>query len=175
MFLVKAIFYKTGVRFMTLTLREELLAAFDLATKRHEAQVLQKTQDWAIHQKLKQNFQDKRLEAQKLYESEYDARVQQARQDLLKSTQTRKHEMRGPFGSYNLGKDALERQAHKRVREDHEATMTHINKQETQALDGLLANAVKRGVIKDQARQAFTRTADRRSGQERRTLTQSRS
>ena len=154
---------------MAFSLQDELRATFDLATRRHEAKILKTSQDWIAFEALTSDHGRARSEAAARYRAEYDTRVEQAMSDILNEKAVPTLDIWTPFGSDIFKKDALLRQAHRRVQQDHAWMMAGIDEAETQAIETLLSDTATARVMDGRSQQDFARAAERRSSGERRT------
>ncbi|NDW06478.1 hypothetical protein [Jiella pacifica] len=153
---------------MSSDLRSELGKTFDLAIRRHEAKVLKTSHDWKTLQDIEERHNRAREAADQGYRQEYGTRVEQARLDILAEKTSRTFDIRPPFGTDNFRKDAIDREAHRRVQADHDATIAGINEREVRAIETLLSEATERRALDGAARKEFGRATDRRSGRDRR-------
>lgn len=79
-----------------------------------------------------------------------------------------------PFGTDKFDKSAIAGQAAVKITNDHKARLLGIKFEETKSYDELTQDIHAREDVRDQARDAFARTTDRRKGEERRMPTRDR-
>jgi GrpB-like predicted nucleotidyltransferase (UPF0157 family) len=79
-----------------------------------------------------------------------------------------------PLGTDRFNESAIDRQAHIKVENDHQARLLGIRQDESAGYADLKQDIHARENVRDQARDAFTRTVDRRSGEDCRMPTRSR-
>ena len=94
-----------------------------------------------------------------------------ARQDLNDKAGSLTFEHPTPFGT---DKFATERQAAVNITNDHQARLLGIKFRETESYEDLKQEIHIREGVRDQARDVFARTTDRRAGEERRMPTRQR-
>ncbi|TPW33125.1 hypothetical protein FJU08_00725 [Martelella alba] len=146
----------------------ELAATFDLAIRRHEAKSLTTGEDWKAFGEIENRFETARTESEARYREEYRTRFEKARQDIIDEKASPAHTIRTPFGTDRFDKDMIARQAHRRVERDHQAELAAIDAAEGARIEALMRDAEERHALKTVARDDFNRSADRRSGPDRR-------
>lgn len=156
---------------MPLDLTREITTAFDLAIRRHEAKSLKTGQDWRALQEIEQRHNCARQDTETRYREDYDTRVEKARKDIINERAQLKHEMRGPFGTDKFDGKAIEKLAHRRVRQDHEATMAGIDQSEVFETGELTRKAAERQ--KAQTQDAPSKTVEQHAEPVRRSFQQS--
>lgn len=141
---------------MTLDPAAELRVAYDRATMRGLAQHLKSAPEWKTVQDVQQRHARASERAETEYQETYDARVSAERQAILQRRGQNRMEVKTPFGVDRFNSTAIERQAHRNVRNAHAQDMSRIDASEMKELKSLVERA---GVKPETARQKSVQRA----------------
>jgi hypothetical protein len=152
-----------------LNITKELKRTFDLASLRREASKTLNVEEWRTFQKIKKGFDNQKRFEQRVYELEYDTRVEVACKRLInKAGEKNQNYKRRWFGNDNFDKSANYRQARRQVQAQHHKLLAHLETQEIRAVDGLLNRCEHRRQLQEKPKRDFAKAADRRTGTDRR-------
>ena len=130
---------------MDLSLTKAIKLTFDHASLRYEASKKLTAEEWKAYQQIRQRGEAERRHAERLYRDEYQTRVESERQNLLRAAGAKSIDLKPRFtGIDRFDKAALNRQAHRNVRQLHYWDMVKLDKREDEALRALLAQADQR-------------------------------
>lgn len=132
------------------------------------ANALRTPQDWQRLQEIKEAAHTRIEAANRQYEAQYASRVAATRKRLIDEAGMPTHDVAVPVGRDRFNKDAINREAHKAVRGDHEALIAHIHDDERADIDALQDAALRRDQNLGKARERFNTVTDRRTGLDRR-------
>lgn len=154
---------------MSWSVSEELKRSYDLATLRREADALKTTRHWNNYQAMLEGFEQQRDKERTSYRKEYQTRVEAAQRRILKEKAAPNRKLMHPHAQHDWfsPEDTL-RQAQREVREAHNDRMAAIDDAERSATRSYLKQAMRENSITGEARQAFKRATNRRSGKDRR-------
>lgn len=154
---------------MTLDIAKELQKTFDEAVMQHEARSLKQGQDWRQAREIIERGKADRAMHEDKYAREFDTRVEIVRKRLINEAGSLNHEHPSPGGRDRFDHEAIDRQAHREVRLDHERVLQQSHAAQDQAMLALQEGASQRDVAKTQgkARGQFTTASDRRQQPER--------
>ena len=124
--------------------------------------------DWQRFRFITSTAREARAQENKDYEENYAARVDKERQELIRKAGSKTFEYPTPMGTDRFSKDRIDRQAQLNVRNDHVNRLHAIVNEEVGHLEAFNADMRDRGRNKGMAREAFTQSTDRRTGQDRR-------
>jgi hypothetical protein len=147
------------------SLSDEVRAAFAQAVLEHRALQTFNGEDWARYRKIKQDFAARRHRAQQRFEREYQARFETTRRKLIDEAGSRQLTLTHRwFGRDRFDATALNRQADRTVRREHQTTLATLKVRELAAVGKLSRAANERAAIRDKIRVDFDRAANSRSG-----------
>lgn len=141
---------------------------FREAVKEHLVLNLTTDADWARFRRISETARDQIEIENKSYRRDYKARIDKARQEILRKAGSLTHDHPTPHGIDRFDKDAINREAQRIVRHDHERRLCTIREQEIGSYEELQRDIRTRDQNKGRARVSFTRATDRRSGPDRR-------
>jgi hypothetical protein len=154
---------------MALSLSEEIRETFRKAALQREAAHGLSGDDWARYRDIQSDHDRRRSQEQRDYQREYDTRVETMRSRLIDQAGTADRTFAPRFlGRDGFDKDAIERQAHRNVRDDHDRALARLEAEKEARLALLMGAAQKRRDLADRLRNDFAEATDRRSGDERR-------
>ncbi len=154
---------------MTFDTGKELKNLYTMATLHREAAKTFSGDEWKEFQQIRKNTADTKQFEQRAYEFEYKTRVGIARTRLInKAGEKNKDFKHRWFGTDGFDKAAIDRQAQKVVRGEHQKLMTHIDGQEVKEIESLVDRSSHRKCMREKPKRDFTKAADRRHNQERR-------
>ena len=161
------------VRFMSLSIHQELKQTFHLAALRKEANTFLTGRQWSQYQRLKDRCNGARTQEQKLFKERYHSRIDQECRKILRDNTAKNRHLK-PIGQQDdlFDRAALLKQADTNVRKRHEQRLARITQIEEQGIESLLQSSLRANQFTNQSKDAFTRAADRRSGEERRVRNQ---
>lgn len=150
-------------------IREELSRTFDLATLRHEASNRLNGDDWNQYQKIKESHQQARKDVSKRFKADNAELIGKAKKRILEEEGKRDFTFKPIWaGDDKPDKDKLHRKAVAKVKGWEQAEHRHIDKLETQQLQGLMDSAQGREQHRQDVIKDFTQAVDRRSRRDRR-------
>lgn len=147
----------------------ELSATFDLVIRRHEAKSLAGGPDWNSLQDIENRHECARAETEARYRDGYQARLDAARKEIIDERAAQTLDIPTPFRTDRFDKNAITREAERRVNQGHHNDMDAIDVAETAEIEALLRDAEDRKALRGVVRQEFNDSAERRSGRDRRT------
>ena len=125
--------------------------------------------EWIEFQKLTAEYDGRIRFEQRRYELEFKTRVEVARQKLIDQAGSKGRTFIPIWGGADrFDKAAIDRQAHRQVRHDHEKLMGRMNEAKAVEQDAFLDQCHHRRQQREKPRRDFARAADRRSGLDRR-------
>lgn len=156
-----------------ITIEDELRRTFELASLRKEAKGIETPRQWAAVTKLRARCRDAIAREKELYASRYDTRVETARRRLIDGA-ARKDETLKPWWGVadRFSPAATLRQAQRDVRDAHQRRIERIDEFERGQLSIIVEQSRRENRLQGTARDDFNRTADRRTGLERRRVRQ---
>lgn len=143
---------------MPLNIGESLDRIYKLAALHQEAKVLRRPEDWQAYQGIATQFDTLREAAKQDFTETYATRVETRLKALSDQTGRPTRDLT-LHGRDRFNRDALERQAHRDVRHDHDNHLARIDRDETTALEGLLSEFQARDRPMGQAKQDFAKAA----------------
>lgn len=150
---------------MTVQVRQ----AFKLASLRHEAAKNLRGEDQVAYSKVVMAYAEQRKSEIKEFRSDYRTRFEVERSRLIdKAGEKNKNFQHRWFGSDKFDRSAIDRQAHRNVRHDHEQRLARLDQQETEVVNGILERAGHRQAQREKPKKDFQKAVDRRQGQDRR-------
>jgi len=156
---------------LTFDTSKELKNLYTMATLHREAAKTFSGDEWKEFQQIRKNRADTKQFEQRAFEQEYKTRVGIARKRLInKAGEKNKDFKHRWFGADGFDKAAIDRQAQKIVRGEHQKLMMHIDSQEVKEIESLVDRSAHRQVMSEKPKQDFTRAADRRKGADRRQM-----
>jgi len=151
-----------------LWIKGELTRTFTLKTLRKEANRLT-GKDWKQYQSIRNRYAEAREEEIRAFNDEFDTRLEQAKKDLMnKAASPDRKLVHRWFGSDKFDPSTLERQAFRKIHEEHYAVMAKLEAGEIKDTDALIEKSGTREQEMPDLTQEFSRATDRRSGEERR-------
>lgn len=154
---------------MDFNISNELKQTFELATLKRQAMHGLSAKDWNAFQKITDRFDEKRRFESRNYKLEYKTRVEQVTRKLIDKAGSKPKDFKHRFfGNDTFDKSAIQRQAHRQVRNHFENTLSVLQKQELSEKSDLMDRAKPNREIKHSAKNQFERATDRRSSRERR-------
>jgi hypothetical protein len=135
---------------------------------------LRTPQDWDRFNEIKDTAKQHEREETEYYQREKPLLLAAARKEIIDKAGSLTLDHPSPFGTDRFNKDAIERQAHAQVENDHQARLLGIKARESDGYAELRHDIHAREGVRDHAREAFARSTDRRDGQDRRMPTRNR-
>jgi hypothetical protein len=150
-------------------MRNELRKVFGKAVLQHEAAKHLSGDEWAIYQKVQGHHADGvRLEMRR-FENEYETRFEVERKRIIDQGGRKDLNLvHRWFGKDSLNVGAVDRQADRAVRQEHERLLLKLDAQKEAELAKLFAANERRLGMSNELKQDFEKAADRRSGPDRR-------
>jgi len=130
--------------------------------------------DWDRFTNIKDTAKQRTKDEVDGFEQDKPELLIKARKDLIDRAGSLRLEHPTPFGTDKFDKSAIARQAAVKITNDHQARLLGIKSEETDSFTELKQDIHTREGVRDQARDAFARTTDRRGGEERRMPTRDR-
>lgn len=155
------------------TISQQLGGLFQKASVNFVGNVLKSDADHAEFTAINQNSAERQDELIRRYYEEYDVRVDLARKRLYDEAAQFSLDHPPPPGGDTNRAGEIDREAHRQVREQHDADLRQARDEAQRVLEDFLNRAYQRGQTKEPATEAFLRATNRRSGQDRRTFSQS--
>lgn len=116
----------------------DLERTFELASLRFEARTLT-DDDWHRFREIQSRYQTERQEKDWAFRREYATRVEATRVELLKNASARRNDHKPRFGRHDrFDAVALERQAHRQVRDEHFRELARLEVRECEELRSLV-------------------------------------
>ncbi|MCP4195979.1 MAG: hypothetical protein GY762_02420 [Proteobacteria bacterium] len=154
---------------MTFDTGKELKNLYTMATLHREAAKTFSGDEWKEFQKIRKDTAELKRFEQRAFELEYKTRVGIARKRLINKAGEKNKDFKHKwFGSDGFDKAAIDSQAQKIVRGEHQKLMTHIDAQEVTKIESLADRSSHRKSMREKPKRDFTKAADRRKGAERR-------
>lgn len=132
---------------MKLSITEQLEQAYARATMKDTAKHLRTPQDWQRVRDIQSDSHQARQTEQDNFRQDYPARVADAREAILMERASRNYTHPAPSwaaGQDRFNKDQIERQAHLRVHNAHQQTMTKIDAQENREVKEVVQRRLPR-------------------------------
>ncbi len=123
--------------------------------------------DWDRFNEIKDAAKQSEHDEVESFKQDKTQRLTDARKELIDKAGSLTFEHPTPFGTDKFDKSANDRAAHIMVENDHQARLLGIKAEETDGFDGLKQDIHAREGKRDHARDAFARTTDRRSSEDR--------
>jgi len=154
---------------MSLSIHQELKQTFHLAALRKEANTFLTGRQWSQYQGLKDRCDVARTQEQKLFKERYHNRVDQECRKILRDNAAKNRHLK-PIGQQDdlFDRASLLKQADTNVRNRHHQRLARITQVEERGIQALLQRSSRANQLTGQSKDAFARSADRRSGEERR-------
>lgn len=152
----------------------KLRKSFDQAIQRRMIAMNMNEAEHRAFFAITQQHKTHRVEAERQYRDTYRARVAEETKRLMRQDGRKARDFKPEFGtSDRFNGNRLNLQAEKNVRQRHKVTMASLREAERQDIEALYETVMKRNGISGQAKGAFNRATDRRSGGDRRRSTSS--
>lgn len=148
--------------------RQGLRDTYAAIVRQREAQALTTPQDWSHVRRIDENAQKRETRLNEAFSDEFDARVALARQTLIEKDGRNRLDHLTPDGSDRFNGDRINEQADKLVRLSHQADVDAVRESAFNAQEALRETASRRGELRGTLSRPFSRSADRRGGQDRR-------
>ncbi len=154
---------------MTQDTANELKHTYDLATMRKNARTLRKPEDWQAAREIMERTKREASRLDHRYRAEYDTRVSEAVKKLMNEAGEVKRTLTHPwFTTNNFDQEAMMKQAHRNVQQDHQAQLNGLGQLEHSELESLMHTIHQRDGLRDKTGRDFEHAAERRSTEERR-------
>ena len=154
---------------MTFNITQELKRTFGLAGLRIEAAKKLNAEEWKKYQAITKRFAGQKQFEQRAHEIEYDTRVEVARKRLINKAGSKAKDFIHPwFRNDRFDKSAINLQARRQVRAEHQRLMAHLETKEIGEVQSLMDACDKRHQAKEKPTKDFARATDRRQGHARR-------
>ena len=151
------------------SLVHEVRLAFDLASLRHEAGRDLSAGDWGEYRRINETYASRRSVVERDFTQTYGERVADVRRRLIDEAGSRTLDLVPRLmGRDRFDHSVIERQAHREVHLAHRSTLGRIDREEAEAIEGLLARAGRTDKARDNPLRDFTRATERRGGVDRR-------
>lgn len=158
------------------SISNDLKRTFGIATLRREAAKILNASEWKELQGIKKKFLNQAKFEKRAHELEYDTRVEVMRKRLSNQAGSKTRDFkRRWFGNDRFDKAAIDRQAHRLVRNQLHQSLGRLEIQETRAINALMDRSEHRQHLREKPKQDFNKKADRRQGERRQSRTISRS
>jgi hypothetical protein len=145
---------------MAITISEEMARAFEIVSLRQAARLIEDPKKWADLIELTERCQAARNAEEKLYAERYETRVEAERRRLIDEAGSKAIDLKPWWGgSDRFNQDDIERQAQRRIRQEHFDRIGRIDEFERQQLKSLIEPSMPDGPAK--AREPFERAASR--------------
>lgn len=119
-----------------------LTRLFEIVSLQHESYRQLSGDDWSRYRAIRAHYESERTVLNDSYRREYDTRVETARADLLSRATAKRWDHRPPLTSHSrLNTRAIERQAHRQVRDAHNADLTNLETRECDHIRALIDDA----------------------------------
>jgi len=154
---------------MASSLSDDLKKTFALASLRNEAAKILTPKEWNELQKIKQKYEGQKQFEKRSFDLEYETRVEVARKRLINQAgQNRKNFQ--PLWARNdrFDRDAIDRQAHRNVKDGFKRLIEQFELRERRDVQGLLDRCEHSRKQREKPKQDFNQAADRRRSFERR-------
>tara|TARA_R110002126_G_scaffold239459_11_gene382799 strand:- start:1278 stop:1766 length:489 start_codon:yes stop_codon:yes gene_type:complete len=149
---------------MTYSISDELRHSFGLASLQREASKTLTAKEWKDFQVIKKKYLDIGRSEQRIYELEYKTRVEVAKKRLINKAGSKSKTFKHPWARNDqFDKSAINRQAHRDVRNQHMQIMSHLESQEHKEIKVLIDSSTNRRALKEMPKRDFQKATDRRS------------
>ncbi|MEL7281858.1 MAG: hypothetical protein AAGK79_15980 [Pseudomonadota bacterium] len=156
-------------------LHKELSTVFEQAIKKRSITMGMNAAEHNEHALLKRHHKSVSIQAEHAYRQTYSTRVADETKRLLRKDGSKTRELKPTAGVVDrFNGNKLRLQAEKNVRGHHKIDMANLREAELKDEDTLFARVEKRNGIRGEAKRAFNRSTDRRSGLDRRQRTRER-
>lgn len=143
--------------------RRDITRAFELASLKREASKILTGDEWAQYQKIREAFDGQRRFEQRNHELEYQTRFEIARKRRIDQAGKKDRKLAHRWlGNDGFDKAAIDRQAHRDVRDAHEKAIAALEEQEITRINGLLGSCEHRRALREKPMRDFHRATDRR-------------
>ena len=123
----------------------DLTRLFQMASLQHEAYKNFAGDDWHRYRTIRTHYEIERAELNRVYRIEYDTRLEVARTELLRRATQKQWDHRPRFVvNGRLDHQAIERQAHRQVRDAHISDLTKLEAMECDHLRALIEESRSR-------------------------------
>lgn len=141
----------------------------ELQQVRHELAKTMNAEEWASYREVSKNFEDTRRVTNLAYELEYAERVHIVQRRLIDEAASVKRNLVPKFfGTASFDRTEINQRAQNEVRAAHTKDLARIDRNECEALRGMLEGVQGRTALKEQLINDFQNAVDRRNGQDRR-------
>lgn len=141
---------------------------FSDATMQSVVPELRKPEDWGRFNEVIDTAKKDEQDEVDSFRDDKEQRRTDARKNLIDKAGSLTFEHPTPFGTDSFDKSAIDGQVEIKVENDHQAVLLGIVERRTEGFAELKQDIHAREGVRDQARDAFARTTDRRGGEERR-------
>lgn len=149
--------------------RNDVAMTFKLATLRRESASIKTGPQWQRVRDIKERCARLRDQEVELFKKRYLTRVEVQTNALMHKAGRKRFELKPRFGGVDhFDKDALQRQARRQVHALHHKRLMVIDHEETRLLENEMRGAAKENRIHGKARDAFSKTNERRRSLDRR-------
>ncbi len=138
------------------------------AVKQNIVMELRTQADWDRFKEIDEAARAQTAEENRAFQHDRSQRLVEARKEIIDRAGAITHDHPTPFGTDKFDKAAIDRQANRKVDADHQRCLLAIQQREADSYVALREDIHTREGIRDQARDAFTRSVDRRNGDDRR-------
>lgn len=150
------------------SITDDLRRNFDLASLRKEAGTLNRPEQWAEIKRVQTRCERARQREERLHCAFFDTRVEMTRRRLIDEAATTRRDLKPlSFGDDRFDPNAVTRQAQRLVLKSHERRLARIDDFECRSLGAIVERARQDNPSPTEARDEFTRVADRRDGGDR--------
>ena len=155
---------------MNFSISQELKKTFHVHALRREANHNLTGRQWGDYQQLTDRCQKAHSQEQKLFNERLHSRVDQEYRKIMSGNAAKNWHLK-PNGQRDdmFDRKALLEQADTNVRNRHAQRLARITQIEERGIETLLQRSSRENQLTDQSKDAFTRAAERRSGEQRRT------
>ena len=154
---------------MDKTRRDDVRMTFRLATLRREAGAIKTGPQWQRVRAIQERCDKLRKQETRLFKERYLTRVEMQVNALMHKAGRKTLEHKPRFGGVDrFDRDALLRQARRQVAAQHHKRLMVIDHEETRGLEKEMRRAKSENLRKGHAREAFTKTVDRKAAKDRR-------
>ncbi|UES36692.1 hypothetical protein [Roseibium aggregatum] len=152
-----------------MSIQTELRRAFELASLKNEAKSILTPREWKTYQEIVRVHEKQRLHEERAYKTEIKTRVEIARRRVISEAGQKNKDLKPRFvGRDSLNKDDINRQAVRDVQHAHHRRLAAIDKMQAREIKRLIDACEHAHAKSRQLHEDFSRSADRRSGNERR-------
>uniref|UniRef100_A0A2A4YYX0 Uncharacterized protein n=1 Tax=OCS116 cluster bacterium TaxID=2030921 RepID=A0A2A4YYX0_9PROT len=154
---------------MAYNISDELRHSFGLASLQREASKILTAKEWKDFQAIQKKYTDIGRSEHRIYELEYTTRVEVAKKRLINKAGSKTKTFNHPWARNDrFDKAAINRQAHRHVRNQHMQLMSHLDAQKYNETKSLMDSSKSRRALKEKPKRDFNRAADRRKNIDRR-------